>query len=54
MVRKGMEWVIDLIRNYFIFTLYLYLIALDFPTSDYPVSENPISGNPTPEAETAT
>mgnify|MGYP007125440989 CR=1 FL=1 len=23
--------------------LYLYLIALDFPTSDYPVSENPIS-----------
>ena len=26
--------------------VYLYLIALDFPTSDYPVSENPISGCP--------
>ena len=28
------------------YLVYLYLFALDFPTSDNPVSENPISGYP--------
>lgn len=42
-----MEWVIDwsLLDKIFIY-LYLYFIALDFPTSVFPTTDNPTTGTP--------
>ncbi len=46
--RKGMEWIIDKSLLDFIFSyLYLYFIALDFPTSVFPLSDYPTTEMPT-------
>ena len=46
--RIGTEWVIDKSLLDFVFTyLYLYFIALDFPTSVFPLSDYPTTEMPT-------